>query len=341
MKYFQFLLLTIGLLTVPQCACDKKQAKLKKRGFKTTPEIIINNSINVRSTTDDFTVNVINTGNGLISNNIRQILFEKNNILLLADNGIIRIQKNTGRIVNFAFVDRDINFSKCLEIGNRIIITEKSGLYQFADNKLLLKAKVKNIIPKIFNMGNHIYFFTSDGKLYTQQVENTNITLIKNFTNHQFDYVLNHGKKIYLASKNKLFSLSLNELSLSNIIMLSNENINYILQEEDKLYFGRRSLYEFNIPDGIARKIINITNHQFITYIYKEKNRLYIGKNHGITLIRLIQETTHKGLMKSEEILDLFAVKNAYINYINKNENILWIGTKNNGVIKYIRKKRG
>ncbi|MCK4776966.1 MAG: hypothetical protein KAS39_01235, partial [Actinomycetia bacterium] len=116
------------------------------------------------------------------------------------------------------------------------------------------------------------------------------------------------------------------------------ENINYVLKDEDKFYFGGKTLYEFDIKNKITTKIISIVSNDFLTYIYKEGNDLYIGKNKGISLVDLyIDPNKSETLYKKDEILEKFAVKNSYINHIEKSENILWISTKNNGIIKYIQ----
>ena len=336
MKHTKFILLLLVILIFSTCQQDKRKA-YGKRKIKNTPERIINESIGVSPGANNFSVNIINSEDGLISDNVRQILFEEDSILLLADRGIIRIHKDTGRI-NFVFIDNNANFSFGKLINNNLYIIDKMGLYKFAKNKLSLMHKIKNITPYIAEAGDWLYLFSSNGNIYKINTDSTNLSLAKSYSNLTINHVFQNKEDILLSSENSLYNLNLTTLSLSNILVLSNDKINYALQDDEKIYLGSRTLYEYNINNREIIKIASITSNNFITFLYKEKDNLYIGKNRGLTLINLYKDPEQKEFLPEQiEILENYAVKNAYINYITKSENVIWIGSKNHGVIKYIR----
>ncbi len=328
------LLLLIFLIFHYNCEKDKRKPNAAEKKRKNLSENVISDSINTPPGADDFTVNVINSKDGLISNNIKQIMFENESILLLSEKGITRIHKKTGRI-NYVFIDNNANFTYGKIINKTLFIIDKMGFYKFSGNKLILLCKLDNIIPEIIGKGKSVYFLTSNAALHQLQTESTNATLVKSYSNITFDHVFQDGKNILLSSGNILYDLNIKTLNLTNIISIPDENINYAIKDENKFYFGSRSLYEFNEKTRITTKIISIASNDFLTYLYKEGDDLYIGKNKGISLVD-IKPDQNRGLLKQKDILKEFAVKDSFINYITRDENIIWISTKNNGVIKYI-----
>ncbi len=250
-------------------------------------------------------------------------MFENESILLLSEKGITRIHKKTGRI-NYVFIDNNANFTYGKIINKTLFIIDKMGFYKFSRNKLILLCKLDNIIPEIIGKGKSVYFLTSNAALHQLQTESTNATLVKSYSNITFDHVFQHGKNILLSSGNILYDLNIKTLNLTNIISIPDENINYAIKDENKFYFGSRSLYEFNEKTRITTKIISIASNDFLTYLYKEGDDLYIGKNKGISLVD-IKPDQNRGLLKQKDILKEFAVKDSFINYITRDENIIWI----------------
>ncbi len=329
MKILKIFLLLLTIILLASCSFFKKKSSDTAKGKK-GEENIIDNSINVIQKNNNFAVNNITSEDGLISNNILQVLFEDDYILCLTSNGIVRINKESGRIVNHTFVEKNVNFLNFNIIDNQLYIIDKNGLYKFINNKLIPVCKLKNIIPGIFKKKNKIFCFTENGEIYSLETNSTNIKLIYTYTNFSPKKLIQDDDNVFLSSKHALYQLNTDNFKLTNILISSNERINTFLKEEDMIYFGYYNLYAFDISLHSIKKLISITNTHFITFLYKENKQIYIGENKGINLLNLIN-TNYENILKD------FAIKNSYVNHIIRDENILWISTKNNGLIRYIK----
>ncbi len=257
MKFKKNIILCLLLILPASCQKDKKQFRTVKERSKKIHEYI-NDSLNSKAGAGDFTVNVINSKDGLISNNIRQIFFKMDNIILLADRGIIRIHKDTGHIINFTFMDKKVDFQYGKLIDNNIFIIDKSGLYKFSGNSLAPLSRQNDIIPGIIDRDGWVYFFTSIGNIFRVHSSGTNVSLVKSYSDLTFDLVFQHKNNILLSSGNVLYNLNIKNFSLTNIVSVPDENINYALRDKDKLYFGSKALYEFDMKSRITTKITSI-----------------------------------------------------------------------------------
>ncbi|MBU1077906.1 MAG: hypothetical protein KKH98_11480 [Spirochaetes bacterium] len=320
------LLLFFSLLLVFACSCQKE----KKTSSLKEENIVISDSANIKLLNNDFSINTITAKDGLISNNILRVLFKGNSTLCLAPSGIIRIDHGTGRIVNHTFVDKDVQFSYFTFSGDALYLIDKEGLYKFIDNKLLRISRSKNIVPEIFQEKGNLFYFTESGDLFNVDSDATNAVLTKTYTNRRFRHLILDENEKFLCSDNTIYRLNDDDMSLTRVFNSPDETINHIIKDGSSFYFGSRNLYSFNTEDRFIKKITALTNDLFITYLYKENDNLYVGKNKGLILINLANTN-------SQELLKDFAVKDSYINHIARDENTLWISTRNDGLIKYIR----
>lgn len=328
MKRVFIIFLTILALFFASCSKQKKPVQVKQSNPDSTPEMVIDNSLNLISEGNNFSVNIISQKDGLISNNIRNILFDSESILCLADQGIIRIFKKSGRINNYSPFEKNTKFISMSKINNTIFIHNNKRVYRFTENKAEFVCEHEKIAPYLFKYNDKVSFLTLDGRLYTPISGKSN-HIINIITNISISLVQQYDNDIIISDKQSLYNYDLKKNRLYRLLTITNDSINHFIKEDKYIFFGRQILYQYDIEKKRLKTITTIASNNYLTYIYKDMNNFYIGQNKGITLLNMNDIST-------TQILDKFAVKDSYINYIAKEENILWIGTRNNGIIKYI-----
>ncbi len=287
---------------------------------------IQNEHLNKNNPISNYDVEVLGQAQGILSNNIKDIIIDKNDVYCLTDNGLSKINKANGRIINYSFTNK--NYVSFQLIKDQLFFISPDGIDYFYASQPVTLIQSPNILPPLIVLNSRIYFVSKNGHFYELNLKEKRSSLLYNMTNRIPCIVQQINQNILITDKNNVFSYDIEQGRMTNMISLSTDEISSLSIDENNVYFGQKQLWSYNLSNHFLSKTISLESNQRITCLSINENYIYIGQTRGI----LSYDKTTK---TSFSLLEPFAVQNAYINCIVSDENILWIGTKNYGVLKY------
>lgn len=312
------------------CARVKQEKKYSEKiDVEKLKENTIKETLETEKNRENFQLEIFGSYEGILSDDIKDIDIEKDNVCLCYNGGITFIDKKQGKILNFPYTNKECNFNSIKIKKDFIYIGAKDGLYKFDIEKKNYQTVSSNIevIQDLIENNSDIIFASSDGTIYLLKdgkVEtitniNENIYLIKEF-----------DENIFVIATNSIYKVNPDTHKYLNVVSLSNIKIKDFCVIEDDIYFADTNLIKYNFQTKKFTTILEFTGKVYITSLLysEEKEGIYIGTSRGLGFYDLIKGEYHF-------LLTQHKVKDAYINCIREEENILWIGTKEFGVVKY------
>ncbi|MDD5066814.1 MAG: hypothetical protein PHF84_07175 [bacterium] len=301
-------------------SCSRNGKIRKQRGVPLKKTAIENNDIEVLSKNE-----------GLISNNIKDILLKGDEIYCLADTGLIRINKNNGKMVNHPFPG--MNFSSGLFYENQFWVLEKSGIYRFLNDQMSLVWKQDSIADELIPDRETLFFGLYKGEVFRLNADQQTFSSIRSFTNLSLLQMQGDAGDLYLTDGKNLLRFDPETGRRTNLISFQEEAISSFLVEGKNIYFGYKDLYSYDRDTGFVVKLVSASasSNYTLTCLFKDGDNLYAGRTSGVLLLNLATAGTY-------DILQDFFVKDAEVNCITQDENIVFIGTRNHGLIKFIKK---
>ncbi len=322
-----FLLSFFSIVLLLSCS-QKKHHKIKIQKNNIEERLIENIDLKNEKTAkelNDFSINVIDSFSGLISNKINALIQNDNYLWLCSDTGISKINNTSGKIINIYFTNGYLkNF---FSYSDTCFLISSMGLYILTNNNISLISNIslKKDFVKIDN--SRIMLSSESGNLYYFNMKN--LTLTKTFTNLRGVQKITGQENTFFISLNDRL-IKLQGTTVETIISNYKNKYDLYYFNDDALFLTGESLIEISLDNNRKNFLLTLNTNEVITYLAKNNNVLYIGKNKGLLYYNLAT----KQLIP---LLNDYKIKNSYITYILTAENnTLLLGTKNNGLIKYM-----
>ncbi len=274
---------------------------------------------------NDFSIDIIDEFDGLFSNNIISISKEDELLWICTSKGISIFDTSSGKIENKSFTNG--NLKQFILYRDKIYFFADSGVY-ISTNSSVSEITNINFRPEfVYLSSSDILLNSTDGELYNFNMKK--IKFKKVYTNLKNIYnIFGNQDILFIGVNNKLISIT---EETTNII-LNNYNYKYKVYyfNDDYLYLAYDSLIRIDLKNYKKEIIITLNTNEVITTITKDNNIFYIGKNNGLLFYNITTKM-------HTQLLNGYKVKNSFITFILPSDNnTLFLGTKNNGVIKYM-----
>lgn len=328
-KRIIFYFLLIIFLTI-YCARVKQEKKYSEKfDIERLKENTIRETLETEKRRENFQLEIFGSYEGILSDDIKDIDIEKDNVYLCYNSGITFIDKKEGKILNFPYTNKECNFNAIKIKEGFIYIGAKDGLYRFNIEKKSYQTVSSNIevIQDLVEYNGDIIFASSDGTIYL--LKEGNIVTITNI-NENIYLIKEFNENIFVIATNSIYKMNPDTHKYLNLVSLSNIKIKDFCVVEDDVYLADNNLIKYNFKTKEFTKILEFAGKVYITSLLysDEREGIYIGTSRGLGFYDLIKGEYHF-------LLTQHKVKDAYINCIEEQENILWLGTREFGIVKY------
>ncbi|MBN1899421.1 MAG: hypothetical protein JW827_11640 [Spirochaetes bacterium] len=321
------IVIIITVLILFSCSAFKSSNPRIKNSDK-IGDTTIQDTFDFERDRENFQMEIYTRLDGLLSDDIRDIKLDENKVWLLCTNGIIVFNKDTGRIVNYAYSNKAPGFNSFLHDGEYVYLSAERGIYGFnkIDKKYHTIVYDVTIVPSLVEYGRIFLGADRRGNIYLFKEKN-----LFNVTNvgHPLDLVRGFDDDIYFADQNAVYKMT-GDLKLEKILAHGPNHITDFLIKDEIFFVANHSLIQYLPGDRKAVNIVAFHEKIFITFLFysEEKEGLYIGTTQGMGYYDMIEK-------EYIPLLTQHKVKEAFINCLKEEDNILWIGTKTSGFVKY------
>ncbi len=333
MKKYQILLFLLFLIFLDlSCSRHKSESKSNRaaNNIEKIKETTLKNTLEFEKNRENFQVEIFSSYEGLLSDDIKDLKLDKDALWVCCGNGITYIDKTTGKIINFAYTNNtNINFSSIILDDGFIYLSSDYGVYGFNKENKDFFAIVTNVkvVPNLIKYKGGFIYGNNEGKFYIYE-ENSlrNITsiserilLIKEFDN-----------EIFILSEKNIYKINPKMCEYIKVLSYSNINVKDFCIVNNNIYLANSNLIHYSPEKITFTKTLKFSRDVYITFLLysKEKGGLYIGTSNGLGFYNEDTKEYHF-------LLTQHKVKEAYINCIEEDNNVLWVGTKEFGLIKY------
>ncbi len=332
----RLIILFIILVSLFTLSCFQKKGSIgigrnKKNNIDKLNEKLLDETFQYKNNRENFQIEVYGTYEGLQSDNIVDVAKNRDDFWLCSADGLIKFESETGRFINFPFTNNNVmpGFNSFEIADNDIVIGAQSGIYRFDIEKKVYNRVKTNvvIVPRVIQYKDGFLCSSVKGEIY--YITDT----VKKLTAGQgidFESIKMIDDGLYLLSKSNVYNLDLDSKKFIKVVS-SKDEISDFYRIKDNIYIAGKNLTEYNIAKTNNIILITFTNNRHITCLsYSEQNKLFfIGTSQGLGYYSL-DKKEYKDLLTQYN-----KVKDAYINCISEDESMLFVGTKDYGLIKY------
>ncbi len=315
-------IIMIFLLIIFSFSCVPKKKKINNKiKINKIIENIENENEKIETEFNNISINIISSFDGLISDNIKAIEISKEYIWACGVNGLSCLNKDNGKIINYAFTNGNLmNFSSFND--NSFLVMANMGVYIFT-NKVFTLLTNLIFMSKIIRDDDNLILLSKKGYLYNFNSDNLKIK--RCFTNiNNIENIYGNDKHIFIKRNNKLISLK------DNKVIISNFQGNFkVFSYKDNIYLASDSLIKIELNNGDKHILMTLSTNKFITDLYIDDYKIFIGTTKGLIYF-------NSKYKKRINLLQEYKIRDSYIQTIKKDENSLWLGTKQYGLINYI-----